>query len=334
MREYLGHENQISGAELYRLDGGKGDGMRVLQVRNGKGLDFSISLDRCADISRLSFQGMNMGFFSPCGYVAPQYYQRPGAGFLQSFTAGFLTTCGLTAAGAACIDQGEEVPLHGTISHTPAEEFRFYKTGNEIIAAAVMREASLFGHQLILERQYRCSLTENSLTICDTVENTGVRTTPLMLLYHFNMGYPLLCEQSVVRIPAEGVRPRNGRAAQGMDVRLEMEKPQKGFEEQCYYYDMKESAGWARAGIFNPEISAGLRLLYRTETLDSFIEWKMMGEREYVLGLEPANCTPDGRSAVRERGELRLLDPGERYETEITIDLFRDQNSFEEAMTC
>ena len=32
---YLGHANQCSGVEEVRLVGGKGDGMRLLQIRNG-----------------------------------------------------------------------------------------------------------------------------------------------------------------------------------------------------------------------------------------------------------------------------------------------------------
>ena len=73
---YYGHESQLFGVEEVRLQGGKGDGMRLLQVRNGKGLEFTVSADRCADISRLHFRGENCGFFSANGYVAPAYYAR------------------------------------------------------------------------------------------------------------------------------------------------------------------------------------------------------------------------------------------------------------------
>ena len=124
--KYIGHENQIYGVEEMRLVGGKADGMRILNVRNASGLEFTVSLDRCADISRLNFKGDNMGYFAPCGYVAPQYYDDKGAGFLKSFTAGFVTTCGLTAVGNPCTDDGEELPLHGTISHVPAENVCYY----------------------------------------------------------------------------------------------------------------------------------------------------------------------------------------------------------------
>ena len=99
-RAYYGHESQLFGVEEYRLAGGKGDGMRLLQVKNGLGLEFTVSADRCADIARLSLHGQNCGFFSVNGYVDPAYYDDRQAGWLKNFTAGFLTTCGLLAVGS------------------------------------------------------------------------------------------------------------------------------------------------------------------------------------------------------------------------------------------
>ena len=34
-KAYIGHEQQLYGVEEHRLVGGKGDGMRLLEVRNG-----------------------------------------------------------------------------------------------------------------------------------------------------------------------------------------------------------------------------------------------------------------------------------------------------------
>ena len=84
MNKYIGNPMQIRGVEEHRLCGGKGDGMRLFQIRNGKGLEITVSADRCADISRLTYKGVNFGYFSPCGYVAPSYYDSVGAGFLKS----------------------------------------------------------------------------------------------------------------------------------------------------------------------------------------------------------------------------------------------------------
>ena len=83
MNPYIGQSAQLYGIEEHRLIGGKGDGMRLLQVRNGKGLELTVSLDRCADISRVSIDGMNVSYFSPCGYVGPAYYQNEGNAWLN-----------------------------------------------------------------------------------------------------------------------------------------------------------------------------------------------------------------------------------------------------------
>jgi len=49
------------------------------------------------------------------------------------------------------------------------------------------------------------------------------------------------------------------------------------------------------------------------------IEWKMMQQGMYVLGLEPANCWVEGRARDRERGILRFLEPGEKVEFRVEI---------------
>ena len=232
MNPYVGHPSQVSGVEEHMLLKGKGKGMTLLEVRNGKALHITFSADRAMDISRLSFCGVNMGYFSPCGYVAAQFYGHSD-NFLKSFTAGFLTTCGLTAAGSPCVDDGEELPLHGTISNTPCEQYSYTETEAAITINAAVRDASLFGTQLLLHRTYTISKTENTVYIEDSVENIGASTAPCMLLYHINIGYPLLSESALVKIPHHSVNGRNAHAEEKIDNCLTMEKPQRGYEERC-----------------------------------------------------------------------------------------------------
>jgi len=100
-----------------------------------------------------------------------------------------------------------------------------------------------------------------------------------------------------------------------------MEKPQSDFIEQCYYYDMEEG----EASIYSPEIDTKLSLLFDTKELPFFTEWKMMGKGEYVLGLEPGNCNPDGRDVMREMGKLQFLKAGEEKTQHITIKIKNGQ---------
>ena len=308
MNTYIGQNAQLFGVEEHRLVGGRGDGMRLLEVRNGKGLCFTVSLDRAADISRLSVMGTNFGYFSPAGYVAPAYYDPCGAGFLKSFTAGFLTTCGLTNVGNPCEDGGESLGLHGTIGNTPAESYSVSYEGDDMIIKATVPDTRFFGHKLVLVRTYTVSLVENKLSVRDEVTNFGNTEEPFQMLYHYNVGYPLLSEDAIVTIPAKKVTPRNAHAAEDIENCLRMEKPTKGYEERCYYHEME---GKACVKVENPTVGRSLTMEYDTAALPCFTEWKMMGEYEYVLGIEPGNAYPDGRDVMREKGMLKYIAPGE-----------------------
>ena len=331
MKNYIGNPLQLRGAEQYILEGAKGNGMHFLYIRNGSGLEVWLSLDRAGDVSRVNFKGDNIGYFAPCGYVAPQYYDGVGAGFLKSFTAGFFTTCGLTAVGSPCTDEGEALPLHGTVSHIPAELCAVEETDNELTVKLKVRDAALFGRKLLMNRTYRFSYLENIFTVSDTVVNQGDRESPYMILYHCNMGYPLLSENSIVKIPNCGITARNEHAKKYMDTALQMEKPQAGYEECCYYYDVAEHKDTAKVGIYNSEIKKGLVLCYDKKSLPCFTEWKMMGQAEYVLGLEPGNCTPDGRDVLRKNGTLKFLQPEECATTTVQFVFTTELKDFEGA---
>lgn len=319
--KYLGHESQLSGVEEHRLVGGKGDGMRLFEVRNGLGLSCVVSADRCADLSRLTFRGWNMGYFSPCGYVGPAYYDKEESNWLKSFTAGFLTTCGLTAVGSPCEDDGERLPLHGTIANTPAEHIWWRREAGALVVEAEIRDAVIFGRKLLLHRKWTFSTEENTMKLQDTVENVGDTTSPLMLLYHMNMGYPLLSENAQVVIPSSQVTPRDAHAAQGLQERLAMQPPTAGYVEQCFYHQFEKQG---EAKIFNPDIGVGLAIRFDPSQLNAFCQWKMMGEHDYVLGLEPGNCTPDGRDVLRREGRLQFLAPGEVRTFAVEVQFYDD----------
>ncbi len=312
MNGYIGHPSQVCGVEEVQLVRGKGKGMTLLEVRNGKGLHLTLSADRAMDPSRVSFRGYNMGWFSPAGYVAPAYYDDRGAGFLKSFTGGFLTTCGLTAVGSPCTDEGEELPLHGRISNTPCEQYAYEETEEALVINAIVREASAFGRKLLLRRTITVSKTENKVTLLDCVVNEGAKPAPCMILYHYNMGYPLLSESAKLSIPNNGVVGRTPEAQADIARALTVEEPQADYAEQCFYYDVKEKDGMGVCGIYNPDIGAGLVMAFDKSSLGEFTQWKQMGEHEYVMGLEPGNVRPDGRDVVRQQGKLKLLAPQEK----------------------
>lgn len=319
MNPYIGHETQISGVEEHRLTGGKGDGMRLYEICNGLGLELCVSPDRNGDITRLRFLGRNMSYMSPCGYVAPAYYDKTGSNWLSSFTAGYLTTCGLQAVGSPCTDQGEELPLHGSIANLPCEQAYWEEDEEDIRIHTVTRDEVIFGRKMVLNRTITVSKKENVFTIDDEIENRGDQTYPLEILYHMNMGYPLLDEDSVITIPSSEVLPRDEHAAEDIANWMHMEKPQAGYQERCYYHKFPDEFG--KASIYQPKLETELQISFNAKELDGFVEWKMMGVRDYVLGLECGNCYPDGRDVMRRSGMLKFLAPGEKKHYQVKVEL-------------
>ena len=58
LRKYTANPRQIAGVRTSVLDDGKGRGIRVADIYNGSGLEFTVLLDRGMDIGRASFKGV------------------------------------------------------------------------------------------------------------------------------------------------------------------------------------------------------------------------------------------------------------------------------------
>ena len=50
---------------------------------------------------------------------------------------------------------------------------------------------------------------------------------------------------------------------------------------------------------------------------------RMMGLRDYVLGLEPGNCHPDGRKKMREDGTLQMIQPKEEVVYRVKVSMVK-----------
>ncbi len=320
MNPYIGHSSQLYGVEEHRLVGGKGDGIRLFEIHNGKGIDLTVSADRCADISRLRFKGVNLSYMTACGYVAPAFYDNVGDHWLSSFTAGYLTTCGLQNVGIPNEDEGEELSLHGSIGNTPCENVYYREEAGELCVYATVKDERIFGRKLTLERKIAVSTQENTFTITDKITNNSDRLESYSILYHMNMGYPLLDEDSVIEIPSTEVIARNAHAQEDIANWMHMQKPTENYEERCYYHYFKDGKGYA--SIRQPKLdNMKLEIMYDANELDHFVEWKMMGVRDYVLGLECGNTLPEGRAEMRRRGQLKFLKPEESKTYKVTIKL-------------
>ncbi|MGI6113656.1 MAG: aldose 1-epimerase family protein [Mahellales bacterium] len=324
--KYVGDFTQVFGIKEYTLSGGKAQGVRAVDVKSGSGLEFTVLPDRCMDIAWLSYKGNNLSYISKTGIVSPQYYNETGFNFLRSFYAGFLTTCGLMNVGSPCIDGGEAFGQHGRISNTPGENvsstIEWEKDQPVMKLKGRMREAKVFGENVVLDREITCRAGENKITIENTIENYGFRREPLMLLFHFNLGYPLLDEDAVFVIPTKEVRPANEEAKKGVKDYNVFQKPTPDYMEQVFYHDLKtDSQGNTCAALINERLGLGVVIRFNKGQLTNFTQWKQMGEGEYVLGIEPCNCFVEGRAQAKADRSIKYIEPGEVKSFNIEIEI-------------
>ncbi|MDI9549283.1 MAG: aldose 1-epimerase family protein [Chloroflexota bacterium] len=330
----VGRIEQVGGVRRLQLTEGPEAGVELIQVRTGAGLSYYVSPARGLDISLAAFGDTPISWQSANGDVHPAYYDPRGLEWLRTAAGGLLMTCGFTQAGAAHIDMGKELGLHGRAHHTPAahvaaqgawdsDEYRIRVSG-------VVEECAIFDDHIRMTRVIESTLGINRLTITDTLENAGFAPAPLMLLYHINFGFPLLMEGTTFRFPSRKVEPRE--ESTPLEGFTHWQLPDPGHQERVYLHSelQVDERGWASASVHNPHfpLAAGIgaqpltvTLSWSTATLPRFVQWRMPGAGEHVLGIEPANCNVRGRAASRADGSLVTLEPGQSQRFELQLDV-------------
>jgi len=330
----VGSVKQIGGVELVELSDGPERGNRAAVFRTGSGFEFTVLPDRALDIAQASFAGIPIGWISPTGRTAPSFYDARGDEWLRSFFGGLLTTCGLTYAGAPCSDEGQELGLHGRISNIPARNVGVEEAwqGDELVMKIYgeVYEAKVFQPTLVLRREISTRLGESKLWIRDTVENVGFEPSPHMIIYHMNIGFPVVDDGSRLVCTSKEVIPRDQDAESGLNEYQVFTKPIPGFKEHVFYHDLEpDKKGLVTVGIANEKRQIAVRVTYLKEQLPRFVEWKMMGESVYVVGIEPSNCWVEGRDKERQRGTLVYLEPGEKRSYELELAFLQGEDALE-----
>lgn len=316
IQHYIGNQAQLGGSRHYVLTDGWGRNLRGIDINSGSGLHYTILPDRGMDISLASFKGNNLVYITCNGETHPAFYEPENFGWLRTFAGGLLTTCGLTYLGSPVTDEGENLGLHGRYSTIPARQVADLSEwiGDEyhIKIKGIVEEGHMFGNKLRLEREITTIQGQNKLTINDKVTNFGNKPSPYTILYHMNLGYPLLSEDAELIIDPLKTTPRDDSAAPGMDKFRSFIKPQEGFSEQVFIHKMKaDSNGETSAILQNAKLGIAFKIKFKIAQLPYLAQWKMMGKGEYVLGLEPSNIPLKNRKVLKEENILPMLKPGE-----------------------
>lgn len=307
----IGQVGQVGGVRRLRRLEGVEDGLEAIELRTGGGLDVEILPSRGLDLGAAGFKGQSLCWLSASGFSHPGLIETsPQDGFLRAFGGGLMATCGLSNVGGPNQDQGIEYRQHGRASASPAFEVSAWGEwqGDDYLMTVrgKTREAVLYGDKLEKTRTIRAKLGEARIELEDKVENIGSKPAALMVLYHFNFGWPLLDASSRLSAPSTQRRWVVGTGDDWETIPVpDPDSPVAVIE----HHMTPDSEGKVHLRLASR--TATLHLSYEASTLNRFTQWQQFGSGDYVLGLEPGNVGVEGRASERAKGTLPMLEPGE-----------------------
>ena len=269
--------DQVASVRRYTITEGRERGFDVLDCDNGT-LRFLLNLSRACDIMQLYHEGANVSFVSKNGFTSRE------TPFAKRFEGGMLYTCGLDNIGAR-----EGYEMHGTLHNIPAHLTSAVCDERGIRVEAEIRDTALFGKNLVLRRRITSAVGSGALTLEDTLVNEGYRDEKYCILYHINIGYPMLDVGAVIEADVESCVPRTEWARVCEAERFRMGEPVPNKEECCYFLKLGEP----RISLVNKPLGKRLTVNYSGDTLPYFVEWKSEGSGDYALGFEPTTTEID-----------------------------------------
>jgi len=273
----INHLDQVCYAKRVVLTEGAEEGVKAIFCYNGK-LNFVLLESNGLDIYSLEHKGTNISCITKNGLF------QGGNDFLQRFPAGMLYTCGFDNIGA-----GRNRPLHGLYHTLKAQIITCIANEEGIKVEGIIRQSQLFGLNLVMKRTIIAKLNAEEIEIHDELTNEAYKDEEYSILYHINVGYPMLDKDAEIVADIKSSYARTDFAKTGMDRMFNMDDATDNLEERCFFHDVKVP----EVSLVNKKLGKKFTVTYSNKTLPSFVEWKSMASGDYALGLEPCSTTLD-----------------------------------------
>ena len=283
MNGKISNFEQVASIRRYTYTDGVGKDLEVIDCDNGK-IRFLLNVTKALDVMQMYHEGQNVSFVSKNGFTAREI------DFLRRFEGGMLYTCGLDSVGGR-----DGFELHGTLHNTPAKVIRAECNEQGIVVEAVIRSCALFGKNLVLKRKVSTAVGGEEVRVEDVLCNEGYADEEYCLLYHVNVGYPMLDDGAQIVADVESCCPRSAWAKENQATMYEISDCVAGQEETCYFLKLKTG----KASIVNRKVGKSFSVEYSKDTLPCFVEWKSMASGDYALGLEPCTTELDDKFAYK-----------------------------------
>jgi hypothetical protein len=329
---HVGSMQQVASVRRVAYGEGRARDLGAIEVVNGP-MRFTTMADKCLDISELSYKGTQLSFLSKPGLNGRNPFDTHGEEALRSIMGGLFFTCGLENICAPFTDDdGREYPMHGRMRTTPAEHIcaDAQWQGDDYVMriSGEMREAELFGENLVLRRRITTRYGSAHIQVDDEVTNEGFRPEPAMLMYHCNFGYPFLRKGVRLILPTGAVTPRDALSQPHVGNYAVMEAPRDNEPEYVFIHDMRaDGDGNSFAAIVDDDRGLAVQLLFNINQLPHFMQWKSIASGDYVSGLEPSNSSVYGRRYHQKRGDLNMLLPQQSMKASIAFRILEGEDA-------
>jgi len=321
------------------LKGGRRDGVELLTIRDGQ-FSFSVVPTRGMGIHRARYGETSIGWHSPVeGPVHPQFVplsESSGLGWLDGFDE-LLVRCGLESNGAPEFDSANnrlKYGLHGRIANQPTEDVVLEMTSDgELCISGEVRETRFLCYNACLQTQIRTRQGENGFRIRDRIVNRSATPCTAQMLYHINLGAPILGDGAEVVCPLRELAPKDSHSAAGIDNWSTYSGPTHGYQERVYFAQLAaDEDGNTMAMLKNAAGDHAVSVHFNIRQLPYFILWKNTAADQdgYVTGLEPATNLPNTRSFEERHGRVISLDPGAKYDINLALKYHPDSQSVAE----
>ncbi|MFV0406883.1 MAG: DUF4432 family protein [Propioniciclava sp.] len=301
------------GPRSVTLSNGPGRGRRQIDLRHLGGLAVTVEPDQFLDLGEAFWRGELVSF-------APASTSPRAETWGRRWLGGLLTTCGLAAVGEAPAEHGG---MHGRAQLIPATltraEGRWEGDRYRLEVAGHLREGGIFEGNLTTERSITAERGVSRIRIVDVVRNEGFEATPVKLLYHLNVGWPVV--DTGTRVAAEAAPPGGA----GREWQATLSAPQPGADEVVdALVAVPDHRGWAAVTVSAPGTAArpGIRVAvrYRAAELPFLTVWRSQAAGAYALGIEPGTCWPSHADGPDSGKVGRVLEPGESVTTDLELE--------------
>lgn len=317
-----------------RLSEGRSADVEVIEIANGA-LRLFLLPQRGMGIWKVFLGDIEFGWQSPVtGPVHPMLVpiqDGSGLGWLEGFDE-LLCRCGLQSFGPPVFDPNGRLvyPLHGRIANLPAEaiEIRHDDATGQLDLVGVVREARFHQFNLRLTSTLTIRPGEQSFSVRDEITNLSHAPADCQLLYHYNIGLPLLGEGAEVVAPIRELAPRDARAAEGIAEWASIGPPVAGYAEQVFYSMLHADAdGTTQVMLKGPDGQIGTGLQFNIHQLPCFIVWKNAVDARdgYVVGIEPGTGFANPRPFEVEQGRVVALGSGESKHFDVRFEFYGDR---------